>query len=856
MWIFKYAIKSIKENRLRTILIALGTALGVMLATMLLLGNNSVEETVRQQVINNYGDYNLQFGYLKNDQYLEDKEVNKIKNLKNPETVSKVLIPYVVPNNPEIKNQPAYWGVEQNSPEIRSYKIVQGRYPEKGAEVAITKSYVEKNDIKLGDEIKMPFPPFNEKTVKVVGIINPPTMSAMKQTAFFPIEWLQDEMDLKNKYNLVQVKTANASEESFLVSEIKSVLDRVKIDQRLYVEKAFDRLNVMKPLIWGLGGVALFVVALLVMGSFFLSVRDRLKQWALLRALGSGSIQIIGAVLFESLIIGSIGSLIGVTLGILFYRLGAGFINSWVGVESVDNETFIVSWGLLILIFILGVIMSIIGSIIPAMSIRKVPPVQAFRPELLSVKEKEKKISIISFCIAILGIAIGISADFLEKLFKINISPIGAFLFVVGLFFAIPFIIRIVTPIITKPFQSVFRIETSISSRNVIRNRQKAAMSVAILSFGFMLALVGNMYMNSMQEGMKQGIKQSMPADLTIRVPMLGQENEHIPFGWLEKIKQIEGIKNTAAIATDTKSKLIDYDFKKADPEWYDFVRKQNIDKNRMEVSGIDTIAFNQIKKIKVVSGQSLEEPLKNGEGIISKRTADYLGIKLNDKIKVQSQGHEPQFIKITSILEKNLQMGTMGVLVNEEWSRKNFNMKGYESIEIMVDSHTNINKIEQKIKSVIKNGTNIDLINSTDLLKEQQELLNQMLLLTRLLVGIIFMISGIGLMNTIIASIYERRAEISMIRAVGAVPGQMKKIIWLEGTFLGLIASIIGVLGGIIFSYIVLPSLDLSVIDIPYVQILSLVIVSILLGTCAGLIAAYQLRKFKLHDTLKELSA
>ncbi|HDR7315608.1 TPA: FtsX-like permease family protein, partial [Bacillus cytotoxicus] len=150
----------------------------------------------------------------------------------------------------------------------------------------------------------------------------------------------------------------------------------------------------------------------------------------------------------------------------------------------------------------------------------------------------------------------------------------------------------------------------------------------------------------------------------------------------------------------------------------------------------------------------------------------------------------------------------------------------------------------------------NIELINSTDLLREQQTLLNQMLLLIQLLVGIIFIISGIGLMNAIIASIYERRAEISMIRAVGAIPGQMKKIIWLEGTFLGLIASVIGVLGGIIFSYIVLPSLDLSVIDIPYVQIVFLVVISILLGTCAGLIASYQLKKFKLQDTLKELSS
>ncbi|EEL37344.1 permease [Bacillus toyonensis] len=856
MWIFKYAKKSIKENRLRTSLIALGTALGVMLATMLLLGNNSVEETVRQQVINNYGDYNLQFGYLKNDQYLNDNEVDKIKNFKNQKNVSKVLIPYVIPDREEIKNQPAYWGVEQDSPEIRSYKIVQGRYPEKGAEVAITKSYVEKNGIKIGDKLKMPFPPFNEKTVTVVGILNPPAMSAMKQTAFFPIKWLQDEMDLKNKYNLVQVKTANASEESFLVSEIKSVLDGVKIDQRLHVEKAFERLNVMKPLIWGLGGIALFVVALLVMGSFFLSVRDRLKQWALLRAMGSGSIQIIGIVLIESLIIGSLGSLLGVTLGTLFYRLGADFINKWAEVESTNNETFIISWSLLIMTFILGIIMSILGSIIPAISIRKIPPVQAFRPGFLSAKEKEKNISIVSFFIAILGITIGVSANFLEKFLKVNIGSIGAFLFIIGLLFSIPFIIRIITPIITKPFQRIFRIETSISSRNVIRNRQKAAMSVAILSFGFMLALVGSMYMNSMQAGMKEGIKETLPADLAIRVPMSGRENEHIPFEWLEKIKNVEGVKNTAALATDTKSKLVDYDFKKSDSEWYDFVRKNNINPERMEVSGINSTVFNQVKKIKVVSGKSLEAPLKNGEGVISKRTADYLGIKLNDKIKVQSQGHEPQLIKITSILEKHLQIGTMGVLVNEEWAKENFYIKGYESIDIMVDSHKNINRIEQDINKIIKSGSNIELINSTDLLREQQALLNQMLLLIRLLVVIIFAISGIGLMNAIIASIYERRAEISMIRAVGALPGQMKRIIWLEGTFLGLIASIIAVFGGIIFSYIVLPSLDLKIVDIPYLQILSLVVVSILLGTCAGLIAAYQIRKFKLHDTLKELSS
>ncbi len=47
--------------------------------------------------------------------------------------------------------------------------------------------------------------------------------------------------------------------------------------------------------------------------------------------------------------------------------------------------------------------------------------------------------------------------------------------------------------------------------------------------------------------------------------------------------------------------------------------------------------------------------------------------------------------------------MNTRAVLVNEEWGKKNFHIKGYESIEIMIDPHKNINSIEQKINRVIK---------------------------------------------------------------------------------------------------------------------------------------------------------
>lgn len=389
-WVIKYAVKSMKQNWLRNMLIALGAALGVMLATMLLLGNQSVEKSVKEQVVSRYGDYNLQFGYIKNDMYLNNESLKGIDGLENAEKISKVLIPYPFPNYKELSGKPSYWGVEQDSPEMHSYKILEGRYPKEGAEVALTKGYTERENIRIGDTIQLPFPQHGEKNVKVVGILNPPLMAAMGHSAYFPIDWLQKELNLPNQFNLVQVKTADVNVKRTIALEVNKKIENIKVDQRTYVDKAFERLNVMKPLIFSLGGIALFVVALLIMGSFFLSVRSRFKQWALLRALGSNPNQIILVVLLEALCIGAIGSLAGVILGAGTQTIAASFINKWVNIEEAGKASFSILSEILLITFLLGIVMSILGAIIPAFMVRKIPPVQALRPGLPSNERKEK----------------------------------------------------------------------------------------------------------------------------------------------------------------------------------------------------------------------------------------------------------------------------------------------------------------------------------------------------------------------------------------------------------------------------------------------------------------------------------
>ncbi|MFK4379283.1 putative ABC transport system permease protein [Bacillus sp. RC218] len=855
-WVIKYAVKSMKQNWLRNMLIALGAALGVMLATMLLLGNQSVEQSVKEQVVSRYGDYNLQFGYIKNDMYLNNESLKGIDGLENAEKISKALIPYPFPHYKELSGKPSYWGVEQDSPEMHSYKILEGRYPKEGAEVALTKGYTDRENIRVGDTIKLPFPQHGEKAVKVVGILNPPLMASMGHSAYFPIHWLQKELNLPNQFNLVQVKVQDVNVKKAIAFDVHKKIENIKVDQRTYVDKAFERLNVMKPLIFSLGGIALFVVALLIMGSFFLSVRSRFKQWALLRALGSNPNQIILVVLLEALCIGAIGSLAGVILGAGTQTIAASFINKWVNIEGAVKESFSISGEILLITFLLGIVMSIIGAIIPAFMVRKIPPVQALRPGLPSNEKKEKRWSAFSGSILIIGTVIGLAGNVLERYIGFNPSAIGALLFAVGLLFAIPLFIRMIAPVIAKPLQMILRIETTISSRNVIRYRNKAAVSVAILAFGFMLALVGTMYINSIYEGMKDGLQKHLPADLVIRIPIESQSTEVLPFSWMEKVKKIDGVEESVANVTDFTVKLINYDFKKADQEWYENVRKDDFEYDVIEVVGNDIVAYQKVTKAKVITGQDLNKPLQDGEGVVTKRTAKTLGIQLHDTIEVQGKGKEKQTIKVVSIIEQGLRGRGLDIFVNEQWVRDKFHVQGYEAIQVMTNSNQSFEEIKKQVKQITNNKENVEVINSHDLLKEQEQLLSQMMMLIRLLVVIVFIISGIGLMNAIVSSLHERRAEISMIRAVGAIPKQMRRIVLLEGTLLGAIAGCIGVLGGIVFSYIVLSSLELTVIIIPYNQVLILALASIILGAGAAMIASLQLRKFKLSDTLKELSA
>jgi putative ABC transport system permease protein len=214
-WIWQVALSFLKANLFRNFLTSVGVALGVALTTALFIASDSAEKTLDKQVELQYGTYDIQFGYKKSGAYLTDDEAQKIAQFAGVSNVSEVLIPYLPPIPREVISQPTYWGVQEDSPEMKSYKVLQGRYPKEGAEVAVTAAFANRENLKVGDQISFPFPPYGTQTVKLVGILEPSITSGGGNMAFFPLSWVQDTMELSNRVNLVQLDLQKGANKDF-----------------------------------------------------------------------------------------------------------------------------------------------------------------------------------------------------------------------------------------------------------------------------------------------------------------------------------------------------------------------------------------------------------------------------------------------------------------------------------------------------------------------------------------------------------------------------------------------------------------------------------------------------------------
>ncbi|MCJ7522346.1 MAG: FtsX-like permease family protein, partial [Dehalococcoidia bacterium] len=122
-------------------------------------------------------------------------------------------------------------------------------------------------------------------------------------------------------------------------------------------------------------------------------------------------------------------------------------------------------------------------------------------------------------------------------------------------------------------------------------------------------------------------------------------------------------------------------------------------------------------------------------------------------------------------------------------------------------------------------------------------------------LAGITLVVGSLGVVNTMMSSVYERIRDIGIMKAVGASRSQILKMFLYEALIIGLIGGILGYVVGTLLSYVIGPLIfdDLAV-SYALQYLAPALGLAILVAVAASVFPAYRASKVSVADSLRSL--
>ncbi len=574
--------------------------------------------------------------------------------------------------------------------------------------------------------------------------------------------------------------------------------------------------------------VALIVALYLIYNMVALSVVRRRAEIGTLRAIGATPLLVASIFFIEAGIIGAAGSVIGVWLGKYLAQFSLDAVSVTVNnlytpsyVTEVDFN-WLQSWPYLLL----GVGLSLVSALIPAIDASRTSPATVMRRGSFDLKifRGDKRLTLLA-----------ITSLVMAGIFSL-LPPIGGFPYfgflavffvIMGLSFFSPSALLIGRDLLRGICKKYFGGEGFLACMNLSQNIGRNSLAISSLAIAFMMIISMSIMVHSFRQTVIVWIGQTLKADLFVRVAG-GRDIDYqytLPGDRVEDIRKISGV---AAV---------------------DLFRAQDIsynDKPAVLGSG-DFEALSRYGNLVIKSGPTAQELFAQMVGqdraIISESFALKHEVGVGDSLFMETPNGSAKFQVAAVYYDYSRERGY--IIIDRSIFIKYYGDTDVNSFVIYLSNKNEIENVRQELLKTLGADYNLVIRSNPELKKNVLEIFDKTFAITYSLEIIAGGVALLGLFNTLIALILERKREIGIIRFIGGFQDQVKRMVLIESGILGLIGSIMGVAAGGIVSYILIfvinkQSFGWTIqIHFPYIFVLFSLILFWVVSLIAGLYPA-----------------
>lgn len=561
--------------------------------------------------------------------------------------------------------------------------------------------------------------------------------------------------------------------------------------------------------------VAVFVGAFIINNTFSITVAQRTREMAMLRAIGASGRQVKRAVLAEAATIGALASAAGLVAGIGIAS-GLKALMGLFGVDIPDGPTVITSKAM-ISSFLVGLGVTVLSAWLPARRAARIAPLAALREVNVDRSATSRRRAVIGVLTVVAGgvlVAAGLAA---ENLSRVGVGALATFMGV-----------AVLGPVLARPAARLFGIPLrlrgvsgEVATRNAGRNPKRTARTAAALMIG--VALVG--FITIFAASTKSSIAGSLASDYTgTHIVQTGGENTP-GAGLSPKVaEQLRTTPGVDAVAEARKS-----------PAIIDGVADETL-------YAFDAASIGRLFNLGDVQG---DHTALGADGIaISADKATEKGWTIGSKVTVTLSSGP------TTLTVKSIYSGAT------DWLSSQFvDLAAFRAtIGDGLDTKVYVSGQEQAIKDVVAPYSAAEVLDKEAFLRSVSGQIDAILGLFYAMLALAVIIALLGIANTMALSIFERTRELGLLRAVGMGRRQVRSVVRWESIIIAVFGTGLGLTIGAFLGWVVVRAMAEQGIDTLTVPVTSLAIITVIAGLAGAVAAVIPARRAANLDILRAL--